>query len=51
MMKLREIMRSPAVNTTLHPLQTREAVIAFVSKRGEEGVHKDDIQQFIPMSF
>jgi len=47
MLKLREIMRSPAVNATIHPVQTREALIAFVSKRGENGVRKDEIRRYI----
>jgi 5'-nucleotidase / UDP-sugar diphosphatase len=41
--RLRAIMRSAAARAVIHPVQTREALIAFVSKRGEAGVTRADL--------
>jgi 5'-nucleotidase / UDP-sugar diphosphatase len=41
--RLREIMRSAAARAVIHPVQTREALIAFVAKRGEDGVTRADL--------
>jgi len=43
LMKLRAIMESPATNATIHPVQTREALIEFLAARGKSGVGLSDL--------
>ncbi len=43
LMKLRAVMESPQANATIHPVQTREALIAFVSSRGKSGVGRQEL--------
>ncbi len=43
MLKLREVMNSAEARASIHPVQTREAVIEFLSKRGAKGVGKTDL--------
>jgi len=44
MMKLREIMRSPAARATLQPVQTRDALIDYFADRGSAGVGLSDLK-------
>lgn len=43
LMKLRSIMESPEANAVIHPVQTREALIAFVSSHGKTGVGRQEL--------
>jgi len=43
LMRLREILAEPAVNQNFHAVQTREALIRFLSKHGAGGVSKTDL--------
>ncbi|MFZ4776888.1 MAG: 5'-nucleotidase C-terminal domain-containing protein, partial [Terrimicrobiaceae bacterium] len=43
LMKLRAIMESPSANATIHPVQTREALIEFLTACGKSGVGLSDL--------
>jgi 5'-nucleotidase / UDP-sugar diphosphatase len=43
MLKLRDIMRTPDARATIHPVQSREALVGFLSKHGDNGVRKSDL--------
>ncbi len=43
LMKLRAIMLEPDSKTQIHRVQTREALISFLSERGSPGVSKQDL--------